>query len=72
MTRTACKTLAHLALLSVPALIGCNSRSLSMTAHEREHMHEQVRTRDSEALREDIDMILLNDRPTRLTRWHDR
>jgi len=39
---------------------------------EREHMWQQVVDTDLKQLVEDIDYFLLMDRPTRLSRWHER
>ena len=72
MTRTARTILALFTVAVAACSFGCASGSVAMTAHERQHQHDLVRTRDREALRDDWDMIWLNDRPTRLTRWHDR
>ena len=46
--------------------------TLSETPKEHQHRLRSVRDRDRRAIAEDIDLLLLNDRPTRLTRWHDR
>ena len=46
----------------------------TMTQPARDHIQVggKVIHRDSRALIEDLDLLFLNDRPTRLSRWHDR
>lgn len=60
-------------LVSLTLLGGCSTKpGLGVTAHEREHRYNMIRERDRGALQEDIDMMLLNDRGSRLTRWRVR
>jgi hypothetical protein len=49
----------------------CNE-SLTQSADDHYQAAYEVSKHDGKALVDDLDMILLNDRPTRLTRWHDR
>ena len=46
----------------------------TMTESYTEHMHRMtaVVDMDARAIVDDLDMVLQRDRPTRLTRWHDR
>lgn len=46
--------------------------TLSETPDEHAHRLRVIRNRDRRALAEDLDLLFMNDRPTRLTRWHDR
>ncbi len=36
------------------------------------HRLTRVASQDAKALVEDVDMVMQRDRPTRLSRWHDR
>ena len=44
----------------------------SQTAADRMHTHRQVINQDARSLIDDIDFILLRERPSRLSRWHNR
>jgi len=44
----------------------------SQTAADRMHTHRQVIAQDARSLIDDIDFILLRERPSRLSRWHNR
>ena len=44
----------------------------SQSAEDRMHSQKQVVDQDARALVDDIDFILLRERPTRLSRWHNR
>ena len=46
--------------------------TLTQSPHEHEQAMANVSARDTRALVEDLDLLFLTDRPTRLTRWHDR
>ena len=48
------------------------SPTLAQSPHEHRQAVSNVVTRDRAALIEDLDILFLTDRPTRLTRWHDR
>jgi len=50
------------------------SQDRSMTESYTEQMHRfyAVVDQDARAIVDDIDLVLQRDRPTRLTRWHDR
>jgi len=72
-----------LTFFALPA--GCSTRSAVMfnyphaqgetlTQSSEEHFQSVRRSaeQDRRALVEDLDMLFLTDRPTRLTRWHER
>jgi hypothetical protein len=60
-------------MVCLAGLAGCSTKpGLGLTAHEREHRHNLIRDRDRAALQDDVDMMLLRDRGSRLTRWHVR
>ncbi|MBI4717104.1 MAG: hypothetical protein HY763_04810 [Planctomycetes bacterium] len=76
-------TVCGLAFLGLQA--GCAPRStvswnyphattetLSQSPHEHYQSASDVADRDGKALAEDLDVLFMTDRPTRLTRWHDR
>ena len=44
----------------------------SQSAADRMHTHRQVINQDARSLIDDIDFILLRERPSRLSRWHNR
>ncbi|HNO80246.1 MAG TPA: hypothetical protein PKN33_19535 [Phycisphaerae bacterium] len=44
----------------------------SQTAADRMHTHRQVINQDARSMIDDIDFILLRERPSRLSRWHNR
>lgn len=46
--------------------------NLTQSPHEHYQMAASVADRDARALIEDLDLLFMTDRPTRLTRWHDR
>ena len=46
--------------------------TLTQTPDEHFYVISEVIRRDKTALIDDLDMLFLTDRPTRLTRWHDR
>ena len=46
--------------------------TLTQTSHEHYQSVSNVAFRDARALTEDLDILFMTDRPTRLTRWHDR
>jgi len=48
-----------------------NTNSVQTPA-DRMHTFQQVIDQDARALVEDIDYILLRDRPSRLSKWHNR
>jgi len=59
---------------------GCSSAAyphsrmdtLAQDPHEHEHSVSMSLEQDRRALAEDLDMLFMTDRPTRLTRWHSR
>ena len=44
----------------------------TQTAADRLHMHRRVIDQDAKSLIDDIDVIMLRERPSRLSRWHNR
>jgi hypothetical protein len=48
------------------------TETLTMTSEEHYQMVSEVARRDKRGLRDDLDMLFMTDRPTRLTRWHDQ
>ena len=44
----------------------------SQTPADRMHTQRQVVNQDARALVDDIDFILMRERPSRLSRWHNR
>ena len=71
--------------LLVVAALGCAPRStvaldyphapygnLTQSPHEHYQAVSNVAAQDRAALVEDLDVLFLTDRPTRLTRWHAR
>ena len=48
------------------------SETLTQAPDEHYHVISRVSATDARALVEDLDLLFLTDRPTRLTRWHDR
>ena len=44
----------------------------SQTPADRMHTQRQVANQDARALVDDIDFILMRERPSRLSRWHNR
>jgi len=59
-------------LVAVCLSSGCTRATLARSPHERSQQWKQVAKRDRLALNDDVDFLLQKDRPTRLTRWHDR
>lgn len=58
-----------LALAAASTIVGCG-RSFSRTADERAHLADTILKSDLEMANDDIDVILMSDRRSRLTRWH--
>lgn len=52
--------------------ISAGQESLSESADDHYERVYQVYQHDGRGLAEDMDMMLLTDRPSRLNRWHDR
>jgi hypothetical protein len=46
--------------------------SMTQSTADRMHLHRQVIDEDARAIIDDIDYVLLRDRPSRLSRWHNR
>ncbi len=49
-----------------------SASTLSQSPHEHRQAISNSITRDRQALIEDLDILFMTERPTRLTRWHDR
>ena len=47
-----------------------SSETLNLSPHEHQHAVSKVIDRDNRALIEDLDLLFLTERPTRLHRWH--
>lgn len=45
---------------------------LGQSSDEHHHRIARIADRDRRALAEDLDVLFLTDRPSRLTRWHSR
>lgn len=48
------------------------SETLSQTPEEHYQRIARIRAHDARALSEDLDILFMTDRTSRLTRWHDR
>lgn len=46
--------------------------TITQSPHEHYQSVANVAERDARALIEDLDLVFMTERPTRLTRWHDR
>jgi hypothetical protein len=46
--------------------------TLTQSPHEHYHAISRVSAIDARALVEDLDLLFLTERPSRLSRWHDR
>lgn len=55
-------------------LSGCSftQPTLSQTGEEHRQQVRSVWERDKAALMDDLDLLFQTDRPTRLTKWHDK
>jgi len=82
-----CRRLLALALavLALPMISACSSEKFVDTWYPNadnpgigetgdEHFHRTVRIEDSRRaeLSEDLDLLFMTDRPSRLSRWHTR
>jgi len=69
----ACRSQSAEPGLGVRLLYPHASRS-TLTQSPHEHLQDvaTVTDRDTRALIEDLDLLFMTDRPTRLTRWHTR
>jgi hypothetical protein len=74
-----------LALLALPLLAACSSEKYVDTWYphadnpgfgetDEEHFQRVVRIENARraTLTDDLDLLFMTDRPTRLTRWHER
>lgn len=48
------------------------TETLGQTSDEHRHQVAGVLEQDRRGLKEDLDLLFMTDRPTRLTRWHGR
>ena len=48
------------------------TETLSQTPEEHYQRIARIRVHDARALSEDLDILFMTDRTSRLTRWHDR
>jgi hypothetical protein len=48
-----------------------STTTLAQSPHEHRQTVAHVKFIDSRALMEDLDILFMTERPTRLTRWHD-
>lgn len=48
------------------------SETLGQTSDEHRQQVSSILEQDRRALNEDLDILFMTDRPTRLTRWHGR
>lgn len=49
-----------------------STETLAQDPHEHQHSVSMSLEQDRRALAEDLDLLFMTDRPTRLTRWHSR
>jgi hypothetical protein len=49
-----------------------STQTLAQTPDEHRRTIRAVVKRDAEGLMDDLDIVFMTDRPTRLTKWHDR
>lgn len=70
-----------ISLLACWGAMGCYSagarphtcmETLGETSDEHYHRADLVLDRDRRALAEDLDLLFMTDRPTRLSKWHGR
>lgn len=59
-----------LACMALGYSAGC--ATLSMSSDEHREQVRRVARHDWRALQDDLDLLFMTDRTTRLTRWHDR
>jgi hypothetical protein len=69
MQRLAMLLLGIVAFWGFASSAGC---TLTQTSREHSRQVKTVASHDARALVEDLDIFFQTDRPTRLTRWHDR
>jgi len=55
--------------LNYPHAMG---ETLTQSAPDHYHTVSSISAHDARALVDDLDLFFMTDRPTRLTRWHDR
>ncbi len=66
------QTALAVCLLLAFAVGGCASSTFTQNPHERKRQHQRIADHDRRGLQEDLDLLFMNERNSRLTRWHDR
>lgn len=61
--------MALLLLVTVVLPIGCSGDGVAYTRRERQERNRRIREIDQRQLNDDLDLLLLQDQPTRLSRW---
>ncbi len=69
-------------LVCCAGVVGCSANpivyphsrteTLAQDSHEHYHTVSMSADQDRRALAEDLDLLFMTDRPTRLSRWHSR
>lgn len=84
MTRVGSRLVIGCGLVSCVWLTGCSTKAmatahphsrtetLAQDPHEHFHTVSMSLEQDRRTLAEDLDLLFMTDRPTRLTRWHSR
>ncbi|MDO8629008.1 MAG: hypothetical protein Q7R41_00810 [Phycisphaerales bacterium] len=84
MTGSAFRIVLGCGLMICAFATGCSSKAmatayphsrtetLAQDPHEHLHAVSMSVEQDRRALAEDLDLLFMTDRPTRLTRWHSR
>ncbi len=81
--RRCTKTLIGLGLIGIGLSTGCatmgrvfyphrNLETLAMSPDEHRSQVDSIIRADRRGLANDLDLLFMTDRPTRLSRWHDR
>ncbi len=58
-----------IAMTAASTVVGCG-KSFSRSAEERAHLSDTILKSDLEMANDDLDVLLLSDRRSRLSRWH--
>ncbi len=84
MTRITSFVIGGASVLICACVSGCSTKTvtalhpharaetLAQTPHEHYHTVSMSVEQDRRGLAEDLDLLFMTDRPTRLTRWHSR
>lgn len=69
-----CVQMSKEAIVANHSTVKALTEGETITESYSEHVHRltRVASQDAKALVEDVDMVMQRDRPTRLSRWHDR